>query len=227
MNDVSHNAHFVDYSLAQRKHGGALGWPATAVSSRNMPRPVGCSTSLHFDHFFIPRPHATHTKPAMATWREMTDGDIPGVMRVADDIHRDLPETEAVVRERLSLFPEGCFVLVENDKVGGYIMSFPVRYGKPPALDTLLGGIPPDADQYYLHDLAILPGFRGRGAAAEGIGRVLEVAKRYPTTCLISVYGTVPFWGKFGFTPEPVDALMEEKLRGYGEGATYLTRQNN
>lgn len=156
----------------------------------------------------------------------MTDSDLPGVMRVANDIHRDLPETEAVVRERLNLYPAGCFVLVDNEEVGGYIMSFPVRHGKPPALNTLLGEIPPDADQYYLHDLAILPGFRGRGAAREGIGKVLEVAKRYPSTCLISVYGTVPFWGRFGFTREPVDAVMEEKLHGYGEGATYLQRPN-
>jgi ribosomal protein S18 acetylase RimI-like enzyme len=156
----------------------------------------------------------------------MTDSDIPGVMRVANEIHRDLPETEAVVHERLKLYPAGCFVLVENAEIGGYLMSFPVRYGKPPALDTLLGKIPPDADQYYLHDLAILPAFRGRGAASEGIGKVMEIAKRYPTTCLISVYGTVPFWGRFGFAREPVDAVMEEKLRGYGVDATYLQRPN-
>ena len=162
----------------------------------------------------------------MATWRPMIEGDIPGVMRVADEIHPDLPEHEPVFRERLKLFPKGCIVLAQGDDIGGYVVSFPIRHGKPPALNQLLGEIPPDANQYYLHDLAILPMFRGRGAAAECIGRVLEVAKRYPTTCLISVYGTVPFWGRFGFTPEPVDAAMEEKLRGYGADATYLMRQN-
>ncbi|KAK3291453.1 uncharacterized protein B0H64DRAFT_246098 [Chaetomium fimeti] len=164
----------------------------------------------------------------MVTWRPMTESDIPGVMRVANDIHRDLPEHEPIFLERLKLFAEGCMVLVEADgeEVGGYIVSFPVRRGKPPALNELLGVIPQDADQYYLHDIAILPGFRGRRAAAEGIGRTLEVARRYPTTCLISVYGTVPFWARFGFSPEPVDAAMEEKLRGYGPGATYLTHQN-
>jgi GNAT superfamily N-acetyltransferase len=158
----------------------------------------------------------------------MTEADIPGVMRVADEIHRDLPEHEPVFRERLSLFPQGCLVLAENDdEIGGYVVSFPIRHGKPPALNQLLGEIPPDAEQYYLHDLAILPAFRGRGAAAECITRVFEVAERYPTTCLISVYGTVPFWGRFGFTPERVDAVMEEKLRGYGADATYLVRRNS
>lgn len=165
----------------------------------------------------------------MANWRPMTERDIAGVMRVADEIHRDLPEHEPVFRERLRLFPEGCFVLVENgDEVGGYLVSFPVRRGKPPALNEMLGEIPPDADQYYLHDLAILPDFRGRGAAAECIRRALAFAEErgYTTSCLISVYGTVQFWGRFGFVAAPGDAAMEEKLCGYGEGATYLVRKN-
>jgi GNAT superfamily N-acetyltransferase len=156
----------------------------------------------------------------------MTDGDMADVMRVADEIHRDLPEHEPVFRERLQLFPEGCLVLVQNDEIGGYVVSFPIRRGRPPALNEMLGEIPQDADQYYIHDLAILPGFRGRGAATDGIAKTLAVAKRYPTTCLISVYGTVPFWGRFGFTPEPVGTAMEEKLRGYGADATYLTRKS-
>ncbi|KAH6844528.1 hypothetical protein B0I37DRAFT_377721 [Chaetomium sp. MPI-CAGE-AT-0009] len=164
----------------------------------------------------------------MATWRPMTDSDIPGVMRVADEVHRDLPEDEAVLRERLGLFATGCMVLVEaeSEEVGGYIMSFPIRYGELPALNEQLGEIPKNANQYYLHDIAILPWFRGRGAAAEGVSRIMEVASRYPSTCLISVYGTVSFWDRFGFTPEPVDAAMAEKLRGYGTDATYLVYRN-
>ena len=157
----------------------------------------------------------------------MTTNHIPGVMRVADEIHRDLPEAEAVFRERLALFPEGCLVLADgDDTVTGYVVSFPICRGKPPALNALPGAVPPDADQYYLHDLAILLCSRGRGAAAQGVGRVLGVAERYPTCCLVSVYGTVGFWAQFGFIIVSVDAELEEKLRGYGEGATYLTREN-
>jgi GNAT superfamily N-acetyltransferase len=164
----------------------------------------------------------------------MHPSDLPWVMRIANEIHHALPETEAVFREHLHLFPAGCFVLCDSEIgiLGGYVMSFPIRRGKPPALNALLGGeIPPDADQYYLHDLAILPAFRGRGLAKDGVGRVLEVAKGlgYDTVCLISVYGTVSFWKRFGFEdPEPgqVDEGMREKLRGYGEEATYLVRRD-
>ncbi|KAK4142720.1 acyl-CoA N-acyltransferase [Dichotomopilus funicola] len=166
-------------------------------------------------------------------WRPMTEADIPGVMRVADEIHRDLPEDECVFRERLHLFPQGCMVLASSEPgraeaeqiIGGYVISFPIRRGKPPALNEMLGGgwITDDADQYYLHDLAIQPSFRGRGAATEVLGRVLEVARQWTSVCLISVYGTVPFWQRFGFVPvEREDGAMQEKLNGYGPGATFM-----
>ena len=164
----------------------------------------------------------------MAAWRKMSITDLDGLLRVADKIHPDLPESNSVFTERVKLFPEGCLVLVEGEEVCGYAISHPIRHHQPPALDTLLGEIAPDADQYYIHDLAILPRFRGRGLAAECIDKLLAVAKvkRFPTTCLVSVYGTSPFWRRFGFVPEPVDGVLSEKLRGYGEDAVYLSRKN-
>ncbi|KAK3938119.1 putative gcn5-related n-acetyltransferase [Diplogelasinospora grovesii] len=164
----------------------------------------------------------------MVAWRQMSVNDIEGVLRVADEVHPDLPESDYVFTERVKLFPDGCLVLVDDDEVCGYAVSHPIRHRQPPALDSLLGEIPPDADQYYIHDLAILPRCRGCGLAAECIGKLLTVAMRYPTTCLVSVYGTAPFWGRFGFVPdsEP-DKVMVEKLQGYGADATYLSRHND
>ncbi|KAL1856427.1 hypothetical protein VTK73DRAFT_8284 [Phialemonium thermophilum] len=162
-----------------------------------------------------------------AAWRQMNVGDIEGVVRVADEVHPDLPESDHVFSERARLFPEGCLVLVEDGEVCGYAISHPIRQRQPPALDSLLGEIVPDADQYYIHDLALLARCRGKGYAAEGVGRLLDVARRYPTTCLISVYGTSPFWRRFGFKPEQVDEALQEKLRNYGDDATYLSRQNH
>lgn len=165
-----------------------------------------------------------------AAWRKMSNDDMKGLLRVADEIHFDLPEGEHVFTERLKLFPDGCFVLTEGDKneVCGYAISHPIYHRQPPPLNGLLGGIDiaPGADQYYIHDLAILPRFRGQQLAADCITKLLTIAKRYRTTCLISVYGTTSFWGRFGFVPESIDAVLMEKLRGYGEDATYLERQN-
>lgn len=165
---------------------------------------------------------------AKAVWREMTIDDIESLVRVADRIHPDLPESDEVFAERVKLFPEGCLALVEGDenKLCGYAISHPIRRRQPPALDSLLGEIAPDADQYYIHDLAILPEARGRGLAQECIGKLLAIAKRFPTTCLVSVYGTTQFWGRFGFVPEEVDEDLEKKLLDYGDDATYLERKN-
>jgi len=162
----------------------------------------------------------------MAAWRQMTVGDIDGLLRVADEVHPDLPEGGHIFTERVKLFPEGCLVLVENNEICGYAISHPIRQRQPPALDSLLSEIEPDANQYYFHDLAILPKLRGKGYAAECINRLLEVAKRYPTSCLVSVYGTSPFWARFGFKPEPVDQVLKERLKNYGDNATYLSRLN-
>jgi ribosomal protein S18 acetylase RimI-like enzyme len=165
-----------------------------------------------------------------AVWRPLsTGGDIASLVQVADKVHPDLPESEQVFAERVALFPQGCLGLFdETDEICGYIISHPTRYREPPALDQLLGEIAPDANQYYIHDLAIVPDFRGSGLAYQCLGKVLEtVAKRYATTGLVSVYGTSEFWGRYGFkVPEAIDGVLEKKTQGYGDDAVYLERKN-
>ncbi|KAK0649326.1 hypothetical protein B0T16DRAFT_428129 [Cercophora newfieldiana] len=163
----------------------------------------------------------------MASWRRMTVDDIPSLLRVADAVHPDLPESDYVFTERVKVFPKGCLILSDKDnKIYGYAISHPIRRGQPPALDSLLHEIPVDANQYYIHDVAILPELRKRGHAAEGTRMLLEVASRFPTTCLVSVYGTGSFWNRFGFEEEVVDEALSEKLRNYGDDAVYMSRNN-
>ena len=162
----------------------------------------------------------------MAYWRQGSLGDLDGLMRVSCEIHPNLPESKEVFSERMRLFPQGCLVLVHGDEVGGYALSHPIRQCQPPPLNSLLGNLAPDATQYYIHDLAILPKLRGHGLAKAGIEKLLSEAEHYSTTCLISVYGTAPFWARFGFAPSPVDELLRAKLRVYGADSCYLIRQN-
>ncbi|KAM7211359.1 hypothetical protein V8F06_013267 [Rhypophila decipiens] len=118
-----------------------------------------------------------------------------------------------------------------SSRIYGYAISHPIPHDQPPELDYLLGFIPtyspdnsnlnndeavkPSPPQYYIHDIAILPALRGQGLAAQCIRLLLDVAKRhgYKTACLISVYGTSEFWGRFGFLPPEnlSDALKEKK----------------
>ncbi|KAK5657195.1 hypothetical protein OQA88_3253 [Cercophora sp. LCS_1] len=162
----------------------------------------------------------------MATWRRMTLNDIPGLLRVADAVHPSLPETASVFTERVQLFPSGCLILAAGNKIYGYAISHPIRKDQPPELDSLLVEIPADADQYYIHDVAILPELRGQGHAAKGIRMLFEVSSQFPTTCIVSVYGTGPFWQRFGFEAGLVDGVLSEKLRNYGGDAVYMTRDN-
>ena len=163
-----------------------------------------------------------------ASWRELSVNNIESLVRVADKIHPDLPERDEVFAERVKLFPRGCLGLVEgkSNELCGYVISHPIRYLQPPALDSLLGEIASDADQYYIHDLAILPKLRGRDLARECINKLFATAKQYPTTCLISVYGTQHFWSRFGFVPVQLDGVLQKKLLDYGDDATYLERKN-
>lgn len=188
------------------------------------------------------------TKPPIQPqpyWRELSTNDIQSLAQIADKIHPSLPESDEVFAERVQLFPKGCLGLVDEGKEGnneqlcGYVISHPIRRRQPPALNCLLGKIASDNDdddadqdqdqyQYYIHDLAILPKLRGRGLARECITKLLSgIAKRYPTTCLISVYGTEGFWSQFGFVPVRIDDdfVLEKKLLDYGDDAVYLERE--
>ncbi|WP_338025322.1 hypothetical protein [Bradyrhizobium yuanmingense] len=59
-------------------------------------------------------------------WRAMEPDHLPGVRGIADRVHLNYPEDEAVFSERLELYPEGCFVLERaRDGLTGYIISHP------------------------------------------------------------------------------------------------------
>lgn len=200
----------------------------------------------------------TPTAAAAARWRTLTPSDLPTLLEIANAIHPDLPEDPAVFAERINLFPDGCRILVILTSSGstkehalGYIISHPILTDHPPSLNSLLGSIPPppapssltdsssqqqqQQQQYYIHDLALLPAARGSGHAASGIASVLAdpgaPALMYKTSSLVSVYGTAPFWRRFGFVEHRDDdgdgqSGLTQKLRDYGDGAVYMVRQN-
>jgi GNAT superfamily N-acetyltransferase len=152
----------------------------------------------------------------------MRPDDLDGVLAVADHVHPALPESRAVFAERIALFPRGCLVLDADGMVGGYAVSHPIRRFAPPALDALIGALPADADDYYIHDVAIRPEHRGSGAASSAVRLLLDNARDYETSSLVAVYGSMAFWSRFGFVPAGAD--MDEKLAPYGPGAIYMIR---
>ncbi|SMC70587.1 Predicted N-acetyltransferase YhbS [Fulvimarina manganoxydans] len=157
-----------------------------------------------------------------ALWRAMKPRDLPAVLAIADKVHPGLPEDEAVFASRLSTFPSGCLVLERNGIVNGYAMAHPIRLSEPPELNVPIEAIPADRDAFYIHDVALLPAVRGQGLITHAIERLLATGKGLEVACLISVYGTVDFWSRFGF--ERDFRMPAAKLTSYGADAVFMTR---
>jgi ureidoglycolate lyase len=159
-------------------------------------------------------------------WRPMRAGDLARVKAVSDIVHRGLPERIEVLAEKRALFPQGAFVLERDGALEGYALSHPYRLAALPALDTLLGALPDDADCLYLHDIAILPASRGHGSARAMVNVLAALATRwgFRALALTSVYGTEKFWASCGFAEHDAPG-MAGKLASYGGPARYMTRE--
>lgn len=159
------------------------------------------------------------------TFRKASSNDLDGVLSVQAVVFPAFQEAKATFAERLTLYPNGFFVVEEDGDVKGYLVSYPIHRLAPPPLDTLIGSISPDCDAYYVHDLSLLPDMRGRGAAVAMIEAMTAVAKDagFTTMALIAVGGADVFWRRFGFAPVSVEAL-EARLLIYGLDALYMER---
>jgi ribosomal protein S18 acetylase RimI-like enzyme len=159
------------------------------------------------------------------SWRAMAVADLPTVMAVATAVHPDYPEGEAVFAERLALHPSGCLVLAGGEGLGGYVLSHPWRLGQVPALDSLLGALPDDADTYYIHDLALLPTARGGGAASACVDKLAAHARAcgFARIALVAVGNSAGFWRRQGFR-EAHDEALARKLASYDDAARYMVR---
>lgn len=158
-------------------------------------------------------------------WRLMTPADYDTVESIACDVHPEFPEDRSVVIERNTLYPNGTLFLEVNGIPAGYCVTHPWQYMQPPSLDTLLGTLPPTADTYYIHDIALLPSARGCGAAVAAVEHIVDHARAngYPTCSLVAVNGSVPFWRRMGFN-EVNDCSLQARLASYGEDARYMVR---
>lgn len=158
-----------------------------------------------------------------AAWRPMAPGDLPAVSRIAAAVHPGYPEEDAVLAERLALFPAGCWMLEGAEGVLGYAISHPWHRARPPALNTRLGALPENPGTHYVHDVALLPEARGQGAAGRLMPLLLEAARGLPELSLVAVGGSVPFWRRQGFQLVD-DPALAAKLRSYDAEARFMAR---
>ena len=147
------------------------------------------------------------------------------VQVLADAIHVSHPEDPEVLAERQRLYPQGCFMLVEDGRAIGYALTHPWRFAEPPPLNRLLREVPSRATTYYIHDVALLPEARGRGHAAQIIDRLTAHAREagFGNLSLVAVNKSQVFWEKAGFRVI-ADPGLEAKLASYGPDAVLMVR---
>jgi ribosomal protein S18 acetylase RimI-like enzyme len=157
-------------------------------------------------------------------WRPMTAGDLSSVKALADVIHPEFPETDAVFANRMALHAGGCEVLDGNDGLKGYVLSHPWQDRAPPPLDAVLEPIA-SPSTYYIHDLALLAETRGSGAGTAIVGLLAARARTLglPNMTLVAVNNSVHFWQRQGFTVTD-DPALGAKLLSYGDQARFMTR---
>lgn len=159
-------------------------------------------------------------------WRALTGYDMAAVEAIAAQVHPGFYEAPEVLAERQRLYHNGTYLLEVGERPAGYVLSHPWRLGQLPALNTLLGAIPADADTYYIHDLALLPLARRIGAASfilEALAKHATV-QGYTTMSLVAVNASAPFWERHGFVGDDRPELAD-KLASYEADARYMVRR--
>jgi GNAT superfamily N-acetyltransferase len=158
-------------------------------------------------------------------WRRMTAFDLPAVESIAGAVHPDFFEAPEIFVERQRLYPAGTHVLELGERLAGYVLSHPWKFGSFPALNGLLGALPEAADTYYLHDLALLPVARRVGAAGFIVDALSKhaSARGLPTMSLVAVNGSQGCWEKHGFATRDIPALYG-KLLSYGNVARFMVK---
>ena len=159
-------------------------------------------------------------------WRALTGYDLDAVVAIAAQVHPGFYEAPEVLAERQRLYHNGTYLLEVGERPAGYVLSHPWRLGQLPALNSLLGAIPTDADTYYIHDLALLPLARRIGAASFIVEALAKhaLARGYPTMSLVAVNLSAPFWERHGFVVDDRPQLADT-LRSYEDSARFMVRR--
>jgi ribosomal protein S18 acetylase RimI-like enzyme len=150
--------------------------------------------------------------------RPLTRDDVPAIHAL--EVEAYLPSlhesADAFVR-LIEIYPDGAFGAFDEDGLCGYAFGVPLAGGTTLALRSPLAAVPPDADTFYIHDVAVASRCRGRGVGSMLASRLVDLARArgFRRSELVSVQGSAPFWEKFGF--------REERRFEYAAGAPSIT----
>jgi N-acetylglutamate synthase-like GNAT family acetyltransferase len=148
---------------------------------------------------------------------------LEAIEKISTLVHPNLPERIQVFAEKLRLYPEGCFVLIQDRTISGYAITHPWILHDVPELDASLVALPSSPDCLFVHDVALADRARGKGAGTQLMQRLSVLAAKHDIRCLalVAVYQSNVFWARFGFEASS-DERLASQLRRYGPAARYM-----
>lgn len=160
--------------------------------------------------------------------REMHVEDLAAVARLQDRCYApELFESHEVLQQRLMLYPQSCWVACYQDKLWGYLFSYPSLRGKINPLGAEFAQLS-SADCLYLHDLAVSRDARGYGVATALVEKAVAYAYELDLSqlALVAVQNSASFWQQQGFAIEPTLSSEAEQALGTYElqDACYMVR---
>lgn len=153
----------------------------------------------------------------------MKQADLPAVVALAEEIHPQFPEDPTVFAEKQRLFEPFCFSLEFERAIAGYCIAHPWMREKVPVLNRLLGAAPQSPDCLFIHDVAVAPAARGKGATVALMESLTAVAQScgLNTITLVALYGANQMWGRLGFHAA---AIEKNEIKSYGPSAIYMQK---
>jgi ribosomal protein S18 acetylase RimI-like enzyme len=134
--------------------------------------------------------------------RRLTAADIDALHQLEAEAYLPaLHESDDALLRLIALFPDGAIGAFDEAGMCGFIVGVPLKAGTTLELRGPLDAVPPDADVFYVHDIAVAGRCRGRGTGRQLAARLLDVARGhgFARAELVSVQGSAPFWERLGF----------------------------
>jgi predicted acetyltransferase len=147
--------------------------------------------------------------------RNLINEDILDVMSLQKQVYtKDLQEDNRVFIQILNVFPEGVSGVFYGDTLAGYLFSHPYILNQIKPLNSSLY-FTGNENCLYLHDMAILPNYQGKGLTKLLFQRFLLTSTKndFEMQCLVAVQNSFNFWGNFGFK-----RVFEVNDLGYSNG---------
>ena len=139
----------------------------------------------------------------------------------------DLRESLDVFHNRFNKFGDHFLVVTENDQIVGYVLAFPWLRGDSPINNKCFPERLASPTCYYVHDIAVLPKFQGKGLAKKLLDQVTDQSVKlgFMHISLISVLQSADYWDRLGFKELDVsDEKRATLLKSYGKGARLMIK---